>query len=102
MGEGVDQTAARRLAVGLAREAVGQLGADHYLGWVRDMGEEGRAQYEELQTRIDVATELVPEELALEWAALGVMLGDWSEYWAALDFDQVRMNSPEGDARARL
>ena len=80
--------------------AVDQLGAHHDLGWVRDMGEEGRSQYDEMQARVALAGRLVPDELTTDWAQLEAALADWNAFWAALDFDRGRVDSPEGDARA--
>jgi hypothetical protein len=65
------------------------------------MGDEGLAQYDQLQARIDLATQLVPDEVAADWAQLEALLAGWTGWWAAFDFDQGRIDSPEGDARAR-
>ncbi len=86
---------------GETNEAIDQLGANHYVGWVRDMGEEGPAQYDEMWARIDVGARLVPDELAADWAQLEALLADWTDWWATFDFDQSRIDSPEGAATAR-
>lgn len=79
---------------GETREAIDSLG--HDLGWVIDMGDEGRRQLQAMQARIDLAARQIPDELDADWELLMVVLDDWYDWWESLGFDQQRVYGPDG------